>query len=39
MVNIDYIMDLLDWNNSTEKQEQGVKLAKDVKMGSISPFV
>ena len=31
MVNIDYIMDLLDWNNSTEKQEQGVKLAKDVK--------
>ena len=31
MVDIDYIMDLLDWNNSTEKQEQGVKLAKDVK--------
>ena len=31
MVNIDYIMDLLDRNNSTEKQEQGVKLAKDVK--------
>ena len=31
MVNIDYIMDLLDWNNSTEKQEQGIKLAKEVK--------
>ncbi len=31
MVNIVYIMDLLDWNNSIEKQEQGVKLAKDVK--------
>ncbi|MCQ4021696.1 MULTISPECIES: DUF5071 domain-containing protein [unclassified Ruminococcus] len=31
MVNIDYIMDLLDWNNSIEKQEQGVKLAKNVK--------
>lgn len=30
MVNIDYIMDLLDWNNSIEMQEQGVKLAKDV---------
>lgn len=31
MVNIDYIMDLLDWNNSIEKQEQGIALAKDVK--------
>ena len=31
MVNIDYIMDLLDWNYSLEKQEQGVKLAKNVK--------
>ncbi len=31
MVNIDYIMDLLDWNNSMEKQEQGIALAKDVK--------
>ena len=31
MVNIDYIMDLLDWNNSIEKQEQGIKLAKNVK--------
>lgn len=30
MVNIDYIMDLLDWNNSIEMQEQGVKLANDV---------
>lgn len=31
MVNIDHIMDLLDWNNSTEKQKQGIELAKDVK--------
>lgn len=31
LVDIDYIMDLLDWNNSMEKQEQGVKLAKNVK--------
>lgn len=31
MVNIDYIMELLDWNNSIEKQEQGVELAKEVK--------
>lgn len=31
MVNIDYIMDLLDWNNSIEEQEQGIKLAKNVK--------
>lgn len=31
MVNIDYIMDLLDWNNSIEDQEKGLKLAKDVK--------
>ncbi len=31
MINIDYIIDLLDWNNSIEKQEQGIALAKDVK--------
>ena len=31
MVDIDYIMDLLDWNNSIEKQAQGVELAKNVK--------
>lgn len=31
MVNIDYIMELLDWNNSIEKQEQGIKLAQNVK--------
>lgn len=31
MVNIDYIMDLLDWNNSIEMQERGLKLAKEVK--------
>ncbi len=31
MVDIDYIMELLDWNNSIEKQEQGVELAQNVK--------
>lgn len=31
MVNIDYIMELIDWNNSIEKQAQGVRLAQDVK--------
>lgn len=30
MVDIDYIMDLLDWNNSIEKQQQGVTLAQNV---------
>ena len=37
MVDIDYIMYLLDWNNSMEKQEQGIKLAKNVK--SINAFL
>lgn len=31
MINIDYIMELIDWNNSIEKQAQGVKLAQDVR--------
>ncbi len=31
MVNIDYIMNLLDWNNSDEKQLQGIRLAQDIK--------
>ena len=31
MINIDYIMDLLDWNNSAEEQEKGIRLARDVK--------
>lgn len=31
MVNIDAIMALLDWNNSAEQQERGIKLAKNVK--------
>ena len=37
MVNIEYIMDLLDWNNSTEKQKQGIDLAKNVE--TVSPFL
>ena len=31
MSDIDYIMELIDWNNSIEKQTQGIELAKDVK--------
>lgn len=31
MVDIDYIMELIDSNNSEEKQKQGIELAKDVK--------
>ena len=27
----DYVMDLLDWNNSAEKQKQGIKLAREIK--------
>lgn len=37
MINIDYILSLLDWNNSDEEQEKGVKLAKDIKY--ISAFI
>ena len=31
MINIDYIMELIDWNNSVEKQEQGIRMAQEVK--------
>lgn len=31
MVNIDYIMELLDWNNSSEDQSLGIQLAREVK--------
>lgn len=31
MVNIDYIMNLLNWNSSEEDQEKGICLAQDVK--------
>lgn len=31
MIDIDYIMSLLDWNNSEEEQEKGIELAKKVK--------
>ena len=37
MVNIDYIMDLLDWNNSAEDQILGIQLAREVKC--ISAFL
>ena len=31
MVNIDYIMELLDWNNSVEEQSHGIILAQNVR--------
>lgn len=31
MVNIDYIMELLDWNNDNREQTLGIKIARDVK--------
>lgn len=31
LVDIDYIMDSLDWNNSEERQAKGVELAHNVK--------
>lgn len=31
MVNIDYIMELLDWNNDAEQQQEGIRLAREVK--------
>lgn len=37
MINIDYIMQLIDWNNSTYKQNKGIKLARKVK--SINVFL
>ena len=30
MVDINYIMSLLDWGNSIEKQEEGIKLAQNI---------
>ena len=36
MCNIDYIMDLLDWNNSIVDQTKGKELAREVK--SINVF-
>lgn len=37
MINIDYIMYLLDWNKSISEQEKGMKLAKDIE--SINVFI
>ena len=37
MTNIDYIMDLLDWNNTLEDQRKGLEMAKEVK--SINVFL
>ena len=34
MVDIDYIMELLDWNNSSEDQLRGIELARNVKCTS-----
>lgn len=30
MVNIDYIMSLIDWNNCEQEQEEGIRLAQSV---------
>lgn len=35
MVNIDYILELFDWENSTEEQERGVVLARDIRCTSV----
>lgn len=37
MYNIDNIMDMLDWNQSKEEQEKGLKLARTIK--SINVFI
>ena len=37
MKNIEYIMDLLDWNNNIEKQKRGISIAKSEK--DISVFL
>lgn len=31
MVDIDYVMELMDWNNSIENQKKGVALARNIK--------
>lgn len=30
MINIDYIMDLIDWNKSEKEQAEGIELAKNI---------
>ena len=35
MVNIDYIMDLFDWNNSEEEHRKGLELARTVECISV----
>lgn len=37
MINIDYIMDLLNWNNSLDDQAKGITLARNVQ--SINVFL
>ncbi len=31
MINIDHIMELLDWNNDVKQQQEGIRLAREVK--------
>lgn len=38
MVNVDYIMDLLDWNNSIEMQEQGVPTYVATPLGTLRKY-
>ena len=35
MISINYIMDLIDWNNSEDNQAKGIELAQEVKCISI----
>lgn len=31
MINIDYVLDLLDWNQSYDNQKEGLRLAREIK--------
>lgn len=37
MIDVDYIMSLIDWNQSSEKQKTGIQMAKNIQ--SINVFV
>lgn len=37
VIDIDYIMDLIDWNQSLNDQEKGIRLAKDIE--TINAFI
>ena len=37
MIDVDYIMSLIDWNQSSEKQKTGIQMAKNIQ--SINVFL